>query len=274
VNAANAWHLSPEVLADYVGGTAVAPPADPVLAASVEAHLLRCATCRAAVAAGPAGSESERRWADLAAVVDAPRRASIGRIGLATRPLLTAWATALVLLIVVPLLPLAVLGVAVPTLLLALAPLVPSAAVALAYRVASDPAGEMSLATPLAGLRLVSRRVLLVGLAALPLGIGAALVLELPWSLALAWVLPGLALSALVLLAGTTRLDPWYAAATFGATWALAVGTPSALRRVSADVVAQHVAGSGIQLSALVVALAALALTFTRRERVSYRRIR
>ncbi len=270
------WHLSSDMLSDYVGGPASHERPDPVLAASVEAHLMRCATCRADLAAltSSTSPDSDRRWAALAEAVDTPRRASFGRIGLATRPLLSAWLLALVLLIVIPLVALVVLGTAVPTLLLALAPLAPTAAVALAYRVASDPAGEMSLATPMAGLRLVSRRVLLVGVAAVPLGVGAALVLGLSWSIALAWILPGMALSALALLTGTTRFDPWYAAAAFGSLWALAVGTPSALRRASADLVAQHVASADIQLPALAIALTALALTISRRERVAYGRPR
>jgi hypothetical protein len=269
------WHLSPDLLSSYLDGLE-RDRLDPVLSASIEAHLLRCVSCRADLAAvsSAASSDSERRWAALAEAVDVPGRAGFGRIGLSTRPLLAAWATAVVLLIVVPLVPLVVLGVAVPTLLLALAPLVPTAAVALSYRVASDPAGEMSLAAPLAGFRLVSRRVLLVGLAALPLGLVAALVLGLPMSVGLAWVLPGLALSALALLAGTTRVDPWYAAAAFGSVWALAVGTPSALRRTTADVVAQHIASAEIQLPALAIALTALILTFARRERIAYERLR
>ena len=100
----------------------------------------------------------------------------------------------------------------------------------------------------------------------------AALLTGLSTTVALAWILPGLALSALVLLAGTTRLDPAYAAAGLGSAWALAVGIPSAVRRSAADVVAVHVASPTVQLTALVVALAALALTVSRRERIAYRR--
>ena len=165
-----------------------------------------------------------------------------------------------------------VVGSGMPTLLLALAPLAPTAAVVLAYRVGSDPVGEMALATPLAGLRLVSRRALLVGAVALPVGVVAALLTGLSTTVALAWILPGLALSALVLLAGTTRLDPAYAAAGLGSAWALAVGIPSAVRRSAADVVAVHIASPTFQLTALVVALTALALTVSRRERIAYRR--
>ena len=80
------WHLSPDVLAAYVGDPSVPGAPDPVLAASVEAHLLRCAACRAGVAAASTPADSERRWARLAEVVDSPRRASWGRsIGSSSR---------------------------------------------------------------------------------------------------------------------------------------------------------------------------------------------
>ena len=96
-------------------------------------------------------------------MVDTPARTPLGRLGLSTRPLVAAWAAALGLLVLVPAVPAVVVGSGMPTLLLALAPLAPTVAVVLAYRVGSDPVGEMALATPLAGLRLVSRRALLVG---------------------------------------------------------------------------------------------------------------
>lgn len=264
------WHLTPQTLTAYREDDV-----DPVLAASVEAHLLGCADCRADLAkgAGPtAAQDSDRRWAALTEVVDAPARTPLARLGLSTGPLVAAWAVALGLLVLVPTVPAVVVGSGLPTLLLALAPLAPTAAVVLAFRVGSDPAGEMALATPVAGLRLVSRRALLVGAVALPLGVLAALLTGSPTAVALAWILPGLALSALVLLAGTTRLDPAYAAAGLGGTWALAVGIPSAARRSAADLVAVHIASPTFQLTALVVALAALALTVSRRERIAYRR--
>jgi len=267
----NAWHLTTHTVALYRSAGA-----DAVLAASVEAHLIGCPECRTTVAtaAGPrAEADSRRRWDALAAEVDRPRRSPLARLGLSTPPLLAAWGVAVVLVFVVPVLPvLLTTGGSVPTLLLALAPVASPVAVALSYQVASDPAGELTLATPVAGLRLVAARALLVGVAAIPLGVAAAVVLDLSLALALAWLLPGLALSSVVLLAGTTRLDPAAVAAVLGTAWALAVATPSATRRVSVELVAAQVSSPSVQLAALAVALLCLALTLSRREQVTYRR--
>ena len=84
----------------------------------------------------------------------------------------------------------------------------------------------MALAAPVAGLRIVSGRALLVAIGAAPVGIAAALLLGLPLQVALGWLLPGLALSTLVLLAGTTRVDPALVAGVLGAAWAVAVARP------------------------------------------------
>ena len=153
------WHAHPDDLAAYVAGTD-----DPVLAASLETHLLRCADCRTALARGARttsgnerGSDSDRRWESLVAVVDSPRSTPLARLGVSTRPLRAAWLLAALLVLLVPVVPALVTGgPGLPTLLLALAPIAPSLAVALAYRTSSDPAGEMALAAPVAGLRIVS----------------------------------------------------------------------------------------------------------------------
>ena len=103
-------------------------------------------------------------------------------------------------------------------------------------------------------------------------GVGVALLLGLPAPVALGWLLPGAALASLVVLAGTTRLDPAVVAASLGSLWVVAVAWPAASRRVPADVVTHLVASAPSQLAALVVALAAIALTLARRDTVAYRR--
>jgi hypothetical protein len=262
------WHADPNDLAAYAGGGD-----DPVLAASVETHLLRCADCRTALARVADRPATERRWEALADVVDTPRAAPLARLGVSTRPLRAAWLLAALLVLLVPVVPAVVAGgPGLPTLLLALAPVAPSLAVALAYRTSADPAGEMALASPIAGLRIVSVRALLVGLVAAPLGVAAALAVQLPLAVALGWLLPGLALSCLVLLAGTTRLDPAVVAGALSITWALAVGMPAATRRASVDTVVDTVAGAPVQILALAIAAAALALSVSRREQIAYRR--
>ena len=275
----NTWHANPTDLAAYAAGEG-----DPLLAASVETHLLRCADCRAVLAGSRAGSpagtptgpgpETERRWADLTAVVDRPAASPLARLGISSRPLRTAWLAAALLVLTVPLVPALVAGrgPGLPTLMLALAPIAPTIAVVVAYRKDSDPAGEMALAAPVAGLRIVSGRALLVAIAAAPVGIAASLLLGLPLHVALGWLLPGLALSSLVLLAGTTRLDPALVAGLIGTAWAVAVAAPSATRRASADAVAATVSGPSVQLLALGVAAVAIVLTVSRRESVAYRR--
>ena len=111
-----------------------------------------------------------------------------------------------------------------------------------------------------------------VAVPAVPVGVGAALLTGFPLPVALGWLLPGAALCALVLLAGTTRFDPATVAASLGALWAVGVCLPAAARRVPADVVAEVVASPTVQLIALAVALAAAVATVARRDAVSYRR--
>ncbi|QBX56827.1 hypothetical protein EXE58_16125 [Nocardioides seonyuensis] len=262
------WHAEEPTLRSWVDGSA-----EPVLAASLEAHLLTCAECRrrtAALSPPTPASDAVRRWESLADVIDQPRRSRLTRLGLATPAQRGAWLAALALLLALPA-AVALLGGRLP-LLLALAPLAPMAAVAAAYGRSIEPAGEMALAAPVAGLRIVALRSLAVALPAVPLGIGGALVVGLPLDAALAWLLPGAALAALVLAAGTTRVDPATVAAGLGSVWALAVSIPPAARRVPAQTVVDLVASTPFQATALAVAMLAVAVTIARRDHVAYRR--
>jgi hypothetical protein len=82
-----------------------------------------------------------------------------------------------------------------------------------------------------------------------------------------------LALSTLVLLAGTTRLDPVRVAVVLSLGWAAAVVTGSTVgRRLRPDVVLDVLTTPALQAAALAVALAALTLTVARRDTVAYRR--
>jgi hypothetical protein len=192
------------------------------------------------------------------------------RLGLATPGLRTAWLTSILLLLALPVVA-TFTGVRVPVFM-ALAPVAPLAAVALAYGRNAEPAGELALATPTAGLRLVARRAVLVALTAVPAGVGAALVTGLPVEIAFGWLLPGAALASLVALAGTSRLDPALVAASLGSGWAVVVSWPGAARRVPADVVEQILVSAPSQLTALAIALVAIAITIVRRDTVAYRR--
>lgn len=280
----NTWHVSEHELTDYLSGTAGA-----VLTASVETHVLGCAQCRGSLAAaggGAARPDTERRWAALVEQIDRPpsprwsrwarwsgaHPSLVTRASVSSPPLLAAWLSALALVLLLPVLPVVLAGQEATTALLAVAPLAPMAAVVLAYRRATDPAGELALATPLAGFRLVATRAVLVAVAAAPAGVLLGLALGLPAYVAFGWLLPGLALSALVLVAGTILLDPTVVAGVLGGAWALAVTLPSLSPRGSSDLVADVVTSSGTQLLTLAVAVAALALAFARRDHVTYRR--
>lgn len=265
------WHATSEELTVYRYGEAAA-----AVIASIEAHLLACVECRRAlvdVGGASASAETARRWAQVAERIDAPRSSGVSRITVSTRPLFSAWLFAMLLVLVLPLFSVLVVGLAAPTLLLAMAPLAPIAAVALAYRTSSDPAGELAGATPMAGLRTIAVRALLVSLAAVPLGIMAGLLLPFPAEIAFAWLLPGLAMSSVVLLAGTTRVDPTVVAFTLAACWPLAVALPSTTRRIPAMLVADWIAAPQVQLLMLGVAAVALLATAVRRDHVAYRRV-
>lgn len=268
------WHADDRDLAAYVaGGT------PPVLAASLESHLTACPTCRSRLAIHADPAEREQAWARLTDAVDRPsRRGWMLRSAVATPAMVQAALAAVLLVGIVPLLTAAVAGDMGLVALLVLAPLAPVAAVVLAYRDVADPAGEIGLATPAAGLRLVALRALLVAAVALPVAFVALLTVDLwvedvPVRMALAWCLPGLALAAVTLLSGTTRLDPLDVALTGAGGWAILVAVAVTVHRsLRPEVLADLVAAPALQYAALAVALAAVALTVVRRDAVAYRR--
>ena len=269
-----AWHADDSDLATYLAGRTPT-----VLAASLESHLIGCADCRSRLGALSDVAERDRAWDRLADAVDRPSRSPwIVRSAIATPLMVQAAAMAVLLVGLVPLLAATAWGDRGLVTLLVLAPLAPVAAVALAYRDTSDPSGEMGLAAPVAGLRLVALRALLVAAVAMPIAVGVLLgvdrwIGDVPLRLAFAWCLPGLALAALVLLAGTTRLDPAYVAVAASSGWAFLIGViVVAERSVRLDLFADAIAGPAVQGVALVVAAAAVVTTVVRRDAVSYRR--
>ncbi len=275
------WHVADGDLVGYAAGTTSA-----VVSTSVEAHLMACETCRERLADTTAADEVELAWRSLADVVDRPSPGFLGRLGrghrlarsaVATPTMAMAALAAIALVVLVPLVAASAAGEAALLALLVAAPLAPVAAAGVAYREWADPAGEISLATASAGLRLVAMRALVVACGALAVSIVALLLVgvwvELPVTLLFSWCLPGLALSALVMLAGTTRFDPVQVAGGLSAAWAAVVVTSSlAGRRLRPEAVLDVVASPAIQVVALSIALTALSLTVARRDAVSYRR--
>ena len=176
----------------------------------------------------------ERNWNAITAELDLPAPSVIerllGRIGLpahmtrlalATPSLRRIWfiATALVVVIGLASADSTRTQDSIFTFLI-IAPLLPVLGVAMAYGTEADPAHEISLATPIRGLRLVLTRAVVVLLCS-----AVALAVVAVFSgdpMALAWLLPGLALT-LLSLAGSTLTSPRRAAAVVGGAWLMVI---------------------------------------------------
>jgi len=274
------WHVAEADLAGYAAGTLATVPS-----ASIEAHLMVCGRCREVLSHATA-VERDLAWQRLSDTIDRPtstlverlaRQHGLARSAVATPPMLQAAMVAATMIVLVPLVTAVLAGRASTLAVLVLAPLAPMIAVALAYRPWSDPAGEITLATPTAGLRLVAMRAMLVSVSALVVSVGILLLadtwFDVPSGLAFAWCLPGLALAALVLLAGTTRLNPLSVAAGLSLAWVVVLMlTATAHRSLRYELVLQVIGSPAVQIVALGVAVAALALTVARRDSVAYRR--
>ena len=197
------WHVPDEALRRFVADPGAG---DGIGAASIEAHLTRCAACRETAASSVDRAALTRSWEALADRIDRPRAtvverllgrlgfgSSLGRLIAATPALRWAGLAAT-----------AVVGVAAVMLFrfagadgpfLVVAPLAPLAAIAAAFVPTTEPGGEASVATPLWGAGLLLRRALAV--LALTIGILALTSLALPGLdvRALGWLLPAVALS-------------------------------------------------------------------------------
>lgn len=216
------WHLTAEQLTIYARASA-----DPLTRASVEAHLVHCDTCRRSLAGlvrPDADDSPDPVWAMIADGIDEPRR----RLAWATDAVRVSLASPALTVVTAGLAAVLVLGVAVSqvlrpgwsaTVLLCLAPLVPVAAVSLAFRPGADPAGSMAAATPFAGGRLPFLRALIAVSGAIAGGLGGSVLTSVGWRDTMLWLLPGLGLSACVLALGTW-FEPSIVAGVLSAGWA------------------------------------------------------
>lgn len=221
------WHLDPEAIRQYAQGAA-----PPDLAASAEAHLMKCATCRNAISSHVDARRVEAIWHEVVDRVDPPRRrwpermlARLG-VGEATACLVAATPT-----LRGPWL-LAVAGVLALTawaaqlderfllMFLVVAPLGPLAGVAVAFAGGLDPTREIGLAAPYSGLRLLLIRTAAVLAVTVPIVAAAGLALPGSNWLAAAWLLPtaGLTCAALAL---TTHMTPVVAVGVVATAWVL-----------------------------------------------------
>jgi hypothetical protein len=265
-----AWHVPADLLDSWVAGDA-----GPTVAASVEQHLTVCAACRAAVVAPAAaedGLDLDRVWSGIADRVEPPPTPVVGRVmrrlGMrpsdalllgATSAFTASWIAATATVVALTFLMAVVRPSEALALYLLLAPLVPVAGVAAAYGEEVDPTHELGVASPYPQLRLLLLRTAAVLLVCVPVTVLVGMVLE-PWWVAMAWLLPGLALVA-VLLVATTWWPTGAAAGTVGVLWAVVAVTAYRL-----DEVLVLVGATGLGVSAATLAAGVVGLVAARRQ--------
>ena len=248
------WHADSEVLRCYATGRLGA-----VEAASVEAHLTACPSCRAELRPAVDRDRLDAIFAGISYCLDSPGRGRIERFLrmlrvrpdtarlLAATPLMGAsWIGSVVL----------VLGFGVAaavtdsnaSVFLVIAPLAPVAGVAVAFSRTAEPALQVVKAAPYSLFRLLMIRSLAV---IITTGVGALVVSPFvqgaPVSVA-AWLLPALALTSLT-IAASGHLDSRIAAAGVVGGWVVAV----LVARADTGVVALFRAPSQAACAGLVV---------------------
>ena len=269
------WHIPDAALTQY----ALAPERiDEVTASSIEQHLLACHECRIAISATADPADLHDSWIGVVDVIDRPRRSIaervLARLGMpeelarvvgATPGLRLAWLSTVVLLAAVAVAASRSRGT--DSIFLALAPAVPLVSVLLTFLPAEEPAGEVTVATPLFGAGLVLRRVV-VALVPTFVVLGTASAALPDLSSGAAWLLPGLAL-ALGALALSAYLRPTVAAALLGAGWLTILVGATVLDDRRVALAETSIFGARGQTTALALAVFAAALLYVRRDRFS-----
>ncbi|KUN83470.1 hypothetical protein AQJ66_18895 [Streptomyces bungoensis] len=204
---ARIWHASADLVARYADGSLPEPDAW-----SLEKHLESCAGCAGRVSRAVRGTAAGEALTQVreAVLARAPEPLPVRRAGAPgalSRPARLLWAAGpavrgawLPAVLVVAAAAMALgHGGGFPgarALLLAVAPVVPVAGVALSYGPHADPLHEITAATPAGGLRLVLIRTAAVLAVSLPLLTLTGLLLPASGApAAAAWLLPGLALT-------------------------------------------------------------------------------
>ena len=235
------WHASAATLNQF----ALDPAGlDPATAASIEAHLVACDSCRRALADLSDPATTARSWDALADRIDRPRPHAVERLLVrlgvkedtarlvsATPALSVAWLAAMIVVTAAVSSASRVTDADGPYLLLA--PIAPLAAVAVTFASVTDPAGEAGVPTPMNGVSLLLRRAAVV-LVPVFFVLGTFAFLLPDFDGAVAWVLPSMSLT-LVSLASSTWWRPERTTAVLGLGWLAIV---SVVRRVQGETMA------------------------------------
>jgi hypothetical protein len=218
-------HVDPDLLCAYATGEI-----DAARAFSVEAHVVQCPGCQAAVAPLADPARLDRVLAAIEDVLDAPPIGAIERVlrGLRVRPdlarLLSAtpslslsWLLSVALALSFTVLA-AYHGDGGKLLFLCLAALLPVAGVAVSFSRGLDPTFEIAVAAPFSGVRLLLLRATAAMATTIAMeGVAAVLLPGIGWK-AVAWAVPSLALT-LASLALATYIPPLTAFALVTGAW-------------------------------------------------------
>ena len=265
------WHVDEETLQHYSAGQVTA-----VIAASTEAHLTACATCRARLAPAVPAPRLDAIWRAVDDRVDEESlpwferllvRVGVGqdtaRLLAATPSLTSSWLGALAAAI-------AFAAVAADVssrglfAFLTVAPMLPVAGVAAAYGRHADPAYELAVAAPYSMLRLLLLRSVAVVSATIALtAVGGLILADRGWTAA-AWLLPAIALTSVTLLL-SSRVQPVTAATAVLGAWVVAV----AVAWQATDSRLAAFGGAG-QLAAAAVTVLCLAVLLTQRQAFAF----
>jgi hypothetical protein len=223
-------HVEAELLAAYASGDV-----DGAHAYSIEAHVVDCSDCQAAIGRLAAAARLQRVWADIEDRLDAPRvgpvEVVLARLGVpdhlarllaATPSLSVSWLSAVALSLGFAAVAAAEGSERGLLLFLCVAALLPLAGVAAAFGRGLDPTFELAVAAPFSSVRLL----LLRTAAVLPTTIATAALaaLALPgvgWTAA-AWLLPSLGLTVMS-LALATYIAPLSAFGAVATAWLVIV---------------------------------------------------
>ena len=217
----NEWHMATADLKAYLGGEV-----GPVRRASLESHVTECALCRS-VLAGLRPAQQQELWDRIADRIDIARRplrwsTTALKVSLSSPRLLGATAALTASLLLAATIATMIGDGWEARVLLNVAPIAPAVGAAIAFRREMDPAGELAEATSLAAGRLPFLRSLVASAFMFVAGVAASLFTAIGWESISVWVLPALAMAAVV-LAAATWVDPTHAAAVLTIGWGGAI---------------------------------------------------
>jgi hypothetical protein len=230
------WHADADALQALVDGHL-----GPVLAASVEAHVMRCGRCRTAVNAlefVSLDAELERAWTGVRDRIE-PAASGVerwlGRVGLrseqwrlmsAVPALRGSWLIGVTLALLFAGTAAMFAGDRGLGLFLLVAPLAPVAGVAMAYGGDADPSQEIVVTTPYSAVRLLLLRTAAVVATCVPIGVLVALLIPGPGWLVVAWLTPAAACVA-VTLAVSPYVGLTGSATLVGVVWSVVASAMS-----------------------------------------------